>query len=246
MNSYQKRPDEIAKEIALLEQFDTPTLCNTIERFQIRSRAEGFANSSIREIIPHGKTFIGFACTGKISTAIPAEGDSEKVARKYFEALAQTPKPAFAVIEDVDQETVGSFWGEVNVAVHRAMGCVAVVTNGGVRDLKEVSEAGFGYYAGSVVVSHAYVHVEDHNCQVTIGGLRIEPGDLIAADQHGILNIPLETVPELVAACRKTLAAEFPILQGCRKAILSGTHLSVDELMELRKKMYRLRVSDTL
>ncbi len=246
MNAYSEILDGSCKHVALLEQFDTPTLCNAIERFKIRSRTEGFTNQSIGEIIPLRKTFIGFASTGKISSAQPADGDSEIVARKYFESLAKTMKPAFAVIEDIDPQPIGSFWGEVNVAAHRALGCIGVVTSGGVRDLNEVSQVGFGYYANCVVVSHAYVHLVDYNCPVTVGGLRVNPGDLIAADQHGVLKIPIEVVPKLVDECRKTMAAEFPILQKCNQAIMNGTLISVDEIMEQRKRMYHMRNSDTL
>ncbi len=54
--------------------------------------------------------------------------------------------PRMVVIEDLDDPpAVGSFWGEVNGNIHRALGCVGAVTNGGVRDLNEVRALGFHF-----------------------------------------------------------------------------------------------------
>ena len=232
-------------EMKLLEEFDTPTIVNSIERFNMRSRLEGYSNPEIKEILPNDRTYIGIACTAKISSAAPANFDTDQVTRGYFDSLAESTAPTISVIEDVDPEIRGSFWGEVNVSAHRALGCLGVVTNGGVRDLKEVSATNFGYFASCVLISHGYVHIKESHIPVTVGGLLIKPGDLIAVDQHGVVNIPHEIVLELVAACRLTASAESPVLEGCRKALLAGKKITVDELIGWREKMYQSRNVDT-
>ena len=45
-----------------------------------------------------------------------------------------------AVIQDLDSLPVGSFWGDVQAAVHQALGCIGVITNGGVRDIPAVQK----------------------------------------------------------------------------------------------------------
>jgi regulator of RNase E activity RraA len=91
------------------------------------------------------------------------------------------------------------------------------VTNGGVRDLDEVRALGFHYFATEVLVSHAYVHLERVGGPVTVGGMEINPGDLIHADQHGVLIIPAEVAGEVAEAARRVEAAERPVIEYCQK-----------------------------
>lgn len=159
----------------------------------------------------------------------------------YYAKVQATSAPAIAVIEDVDPQPVGSFWGEVQGSVHKALGCVGVVTNGGVRDLDEVERLGFRYFASCILVSHAYVHLEAYDCPVRVGGLTVRPGDLLHADKHGVVLIPKEIAPALAEACRAAQWAEEPVIQGCRKGFASGIRL--EDLKEWRQEMARRRTS---
>jgi regulator of RNase E activity RraA len=232
-----------AETLHALSTFDTPTISNALERFHVRSRIDGVADTSIRQIIPYGKTFIGYACTASISARQPAQSDNRSVARRYFEQFNKISGPSIAVIQDLDADPIGSFWGEVNATVHKALGCIATITNGGVRDVREVATLGFGFFAKCTLVTHGYVHFEECAQPVVVGNLTVKPNDLIAADEHGVLLIPAETADSLLDACRKAAQAEFPILEGARRAIALGRRLTVDEIMDLRESMYKLRQS---
>jgi regulator of RNase E activity RraA len=53
------------------------------------------------------------------------------------------PGPKIIVVQDLDKpRVVGSFWGEVNANIHRALGCVGTITDGAIRDLDEMTNAG--------------------------------------------------------------------------------------------------------
>ena len=54
---------------------------------------------------------------------------------------------------------------------------------------------GFQLFAGSVSVSHSYAHIIEFGEPVEIGGLKIQSGDLMHGDRHGVLTIPLEMPP---------------------------------------------------
>jgi regulator of ribonuclease E activity RraA/HMG-CHA aldolase family protein len=107
-------------------------------------------------------------------------------------------------------------------------GCVAAVTNGAVRDLQQVRSTGFQFFAGNVAVSHAYAHIFQFGTSVEIGGLRIEPGDLLHGDQHGILKVPLEIARDIPAKAREIKEKEQRVIAMCR----SGD-FSLDKLREL-------------
>ncbi len=118
------------------------------------------------------------------------------------------------VVQDLDKPRVlGAFWGEVNANVHRALGCVGTITDGAVRDLEEMNNAGFKALARRLCVGHAFCHPVRWNCQVEVFGRTVRPGDLIHADQHGFLVIPAEDQPKLLEA------ADFMDANECRTLI---------------------------
>jgi regulator of RNase E activity RraA len=201
-----------ALDAALLDElrtFTTPSVANGIETFEVRGRHEGFMAGSVRCMFPELGPLIGYAATATIRAAEPGVSDD----RALWAAVHGSPKPCVAVVQDLDEPPgTGSLWGEVNANIHRAFGAAGVVTNGCVRDLDEMRALGFHAFAGSVGVSHAYVHVIEAGVPVVVGGLQVAPGDLIHADQHGVALIPLQIADRLPAAIRELEAAERRVI----------------------------------
>ncbi len=222
-----------------LAQFDTPTVCNALEKFNLRPKTEGFTSPVIRSIFPDRKPLVGYACTAKISASGPGTKANEEILYQYYQSIKDCPSTPISVIQDLDEECVGSFWGEVQTTVHKALGCMGVITDGGVRDLDEAHELGFSYFASCVLVSHAYIHMEETNTAVEIAGLTVHPGDLLHADKHGAVVIPHEVAHLVAAACTQMQDAEMPVLNGCR-ATEDGT-LDIEKLKIWRKEMASLR-----
>ncbi|GAC1537473.1 MAG: RraA family protein [Candidatus Velthaea sp.] len=201
-------------ELDALRCYDTCTIANAIETFDIRPRTAGFMSPEIRCVFPGMGVMLGYAVTGRCRASEKTEATYSR--HGWWDAIAAAPAPRVAVLQDVDDPPVGSFWGEVQSNIHTALGCVGCVTNGGVRDLNEVEPLGFQYYAGSVMVSHAYINMIDYGMPVTIGGVEIATGDLIHADRHGVQTIPLEIAREIPAACERIMAKEQVVISLCR------------------------------
>lgn len=235
-------------DVAALEElknYDTPTVANALDYFGIRSRTAGFMSPRIRSQVTSAKPMVGYTVTAKCSASTPPTDAQMKLLRPYYEALRGTPQ-AVAVIQDTDPTPVGSFWGEVNVSIHKALGCVGTVTEGGVRDLNEVEELDFGYFSACILVSHGYVHLEDVDCPVEVGGMTVYPGELIHADRHGVLVVPAEAAPSLAEACRAAAHAEEPVITRCREAFSKGELVQIDDLMQWRKEMVDRRNQATV
>lgn len=226
-------------QVEELKQFDTPTVSNAVERFGLRRRTEGYMNPSIKSVFPDRPPLVGYACTAKISAAQPPTAEQKELLFSYYQQIKDSPNPTIAVIQDVDESPVGSFWGEVQATVHKALGCIGTITNGGVRDLDEVKELGFTYFSTCALVSHGYIHVESVGVPVTLGGVTVNPGDLLHADKHGVLVIPNEIAHQLADACRLTQEAELPMLNGCRSS--AEGEVTVEQLKAWRKEMEALR-----
>ena len=176
-----------------LRAFNTPTVSNAIEDFDVRPRNEGFMRPEIRCIFPRLGVMVGYAVTLKIQSVSPAAKGEAMHPSVHWQDILKIPAPRVVVVEDLDVPSgLGSLWGEVNANLHRAMGCVGTVTNGSVRDLDEVEPLGFHFFASHIAVSHAYVHIVEVGTPVRVGGLTVRPGDVLHGDRHGVTNIPLE------------------------------------------------------
>ncbi len=131
--------------------------------------------------------------------------------------MAAGPRPAIAVVEDMDYpDCFAAWWGEVHSAVHKGLGMAGALTNGVMRDLGD-PEPGFPVIAGSIGPSHGFCHVREVGTPVEILGLRISEGDLVHADRHGAVLVPPDVVPRLGVAIETLLATEQLILGPARQ-----------------------------
>ncbi len=205
------------EEIEELRKISTPTISNAIETFDVRPRNEGFMNPEIKCILPELGPMVGYAATGTYMASRPGGEDVEGKDQELWKHVLSIPAPRVVVVQDIDNPPcIGSLWGEVNGTIHKALGCVGTITNGGVRDLDEVRAMKFHFFASCVIPSHAYVHVVDVGKPVSIGGLTVRPGDLIHADQHGVITIPHEIARQVAARGREVEEKERTIINFFR------------------------------
>jgi 4-hydroxy-4-methyl-2-oxoglutarate aldolase len=212
------------EQLETLRGFSTPTICNAIELLKLRPRDAGFMDHTIACRFPELGPMLGYAVTAKIRAKEPPDS-GEITYGTVWADFSKTPKPWVVVIEDLDAPNpVGSYWGEVNASTYAALGAIGTVTNGGVRDLPEVRRTGFQFFSAAVLVSHAYVHVVEVGAPCTVGGLIVQPGDLLHGDEHGVTNVPLEIAAQLPDACRAIEAAERRLIDYARsgKATAEG------------------------
>jgi len=205
-------------ELIGLKRYDVPTVANAIEALNVRPRNAGFMSPEVRCIFPKMGVMAGYAVTARYRAAeAPAAGEQAAVNFDWWDFVLRTPAPRVVVIQDMDAApAVGSFWGEVQANIHKALGCIGAVTNGGVRDLKEVAELGFQLYARDVLVSHAYGRMIDFGSPVEVGGLTIKTGDLVHADRHGVQLIPIGAARGIPQAAERLIARERRIIAYCQ------------------------------
>ena len=219
--------------LAALAQYDSPTLANAIETFDIQPRDVGFADSRIRCMFPELGRIVGFAATATIVARGAPGPDWAGAGNDSLYAYVRTiAAPRIVVVKDLDDPPAhGSLWGEVHATIFGALGCIGCVTDGAVRDLDEARGMGFHFFAAGPSVSHAYVRVEAVGEPVEIGGLVVAPGDLLHADQHGVLKIPLEIAAELPAAADRVIETEQALLRWVR-----SDDFDPDRLAEMRAR----------
>jgi len=190
-------------DLLKLKRLSTPTVYNGWEQITRHDRTRGCFNlEPVHDFMPHMGPMVGYAVTVTIE---PGSGkhpkDMPDAWSDYRSYVAGIPGPKIVVVQDLDKpKTVGSFWGEVNANAHKSLGCVGTVTDGSIRDLDEMCNAGFKALARQTAVGHAYAWPVKWNCEVEVFGCRVRPGTLIHADKHGFLAVPDEDQERLYEA----------------------------------------------
>jgi 4-hydroxy-4-methyl-2-oxoglutarate aldolase len=212
--------------IEALRKITSPSVANAIETFKVRPRHEGFMSSEIRTLFPDLGPLVGHAVPAIIRAEPEPLHGHRASTFAWWDYVLSIPAPRVIVVHDVDDPRgQGAQWGEVQANIHRALGCVGVVTDGSVRDLDEVRALGFQFAAAHVSVSHAYVHMVDFGLPVKVGGLWVKPGDLIHADQHGVLTIPPDIAARIPEAVARVEADERTIISLCQAKDFSAEKL---------------------
>lgn len=221
-------------ELLELKRWNTPTIYNGWEQITRRNAGkEGFNIEETHDFMPMLGSMVGYAVTLMIEPGNPAHIKKNISAwSEYRKYVASVSGPNILVVQDLDKpHTYGSFWGEVNGNVHRALGCVGTITDGGIRDVDEMTNAGFKALAKRLCIGHAFVIPVKWNCEVEVFGCKIQPGQLIHADKHGFLAVNEEEEKKLLEAAR------FMDTNECHTLIDAARDVSGKTLNEILESM---------
>lgn len=197
-----------AEQIDALGRIDSPTIANAIETFEVRPRVTGYVGYDIRCIFPDLPPTVGYAVTCTVDST--TEGRVGIGFNALYERLEHAPKPAIVVMQDVGPDRLHSCHaGEIMATTMKRLGAIAILTDGGLRDVKEVRAlGGFQYFCAGLVVSHGNPVCVSVGDEVTISGMRVRPGDLLHGDVNGVVHIPDECAADVVEAAYRTWREE--------------------------------------
>lgn len=196
-----------------LTQFDTPTICNAIEIFDVRPRNAGYMGPQIQAAFPEMPPMVGFAATATFrSDAPPVDGNVYEALAQQVELFAQLEGPAVVVFQDIDDPPVAATFGEVMCSTYQGFGAAGLVSSGAGRDLEQIRALGFPVFTGSTICAHAYCHTLQIGAPVRVGGLNIQTGQLLHGDLNGVTQIPLDIADELADITPEFVKAEDHVL----------------------------------
>lgn len=208
------------QDLAALRALDTPTVCNALEILIPERRGWGYTVAPLICSYPDLPPMVGYARTATIRSMNPQKGNpTDLKARRlsYYEYVEQGPRPSIVVLQDIDPiPGYGSFWGEVQSNVHKGLGALGTITDGCVRDIPDCAE-GFQFISGSIKPSHAFVHVVAFDVDVTVAGMEVRPNDLIHADRHGAVVIPIDLVRKIPETAAMISRQEAVVIGAAQK-----------------------------
>ena len=230
-----------------LRKFDTPTICNVLELFEVMPRTAGYLDARIESCYPQLPPMVGFATTATFRAAAPPRfGDIYAGLSRQVEHLSATPGPKVVVFQDLDDPPVAATFGEVMCTTYQAFGCVGLITSGAGRDLDQVEALNFPCFTSGIICSHGYTQIVELGSPVRVGGVWINPGDLLHGDRNGVTTIPIALAAAVAGACPEFMAAEAVVLDYLKVGTVTpaGYSAARDEchrrLSELGKQLKSL------
>ena len=133
--------------------------------------------------------------------------------------LEEAPKGSVVVL-DCHGEVNAAIAGDLMVARLKYRGVAGLVGDGGLRDVKETSEMNFPVYCGGFTPNPSTSKMFAFELQVPIGcgGVAVYPGDIIFADNDGVIVIPSQIADEVAEQCLEQEEIEI----FCRQKLDSG------------------------
>lgn len=205
--------DISASVLETLKKYDTPTICNVIELFDVRPRNQGYMNKTIKAAFPDLPPMVGFAATATHRSYVnPMDKSAYSALTDQIERFSELSGPPIIVFQDLDGDQAAATFGEVMCSTYRAFGSVGLITSGPGRDMEQVRAIDFPVFTDGIVCSHGYNHIIDVHVPVQVGGITVSPNDLLHGDVNGVTDIPLDIASDIADACSDFIAAEMVVI----------------------------------
>lgn len=203
-------------KLDFLKKYSTTQLESALALFKLRARNDGVTLPGLSPRVPGLGRLVGYAVTCTFSTdADDARGRRENF--DYWNYLHHIAGPKVVIALDASaQAASGSTFGKLNANIHRALGCRGVITNGGVRDIDEFQKLGLHVFSSHLTTRHGNPHFISFGEPVTLHGATYKTGEVICADEHGVISLPPETLPDLEDAVAEIERRLAPVLRYCQ------------------------------
>jgi regulator of RNase E activity RraA len=206
-------PAVSAATLELLRKYDTPTVCNVVELFDLRPRHSGYMDGRIQACYPKLPPMVGFASTATFrSAAPPRSGNVYSGLDQQVASFTDLPGPPVVVVQDLDNPVAAATFGEVMCTTYKTFSAVGLITSGAGRDLDQVEALHFPCFTSGTICAHGYCHIPSINVPVHVGGVMIHPGDLLHGDRNGVTTIPTEIAAAVAQGCAELVEAEAVVL----------------------------------
>ena len=200
-------------ELERLRKYDTPTVCNVVELFDLYPRSSGYMDARIVACYPKLPPMVGYASTATFRSASPPRGGNLYASLdQQVASFAALPGPAVVVFQDLDSPPASATFGEVMCTTYKAFGAVGLITSGAGRDLDQVEALDFPCFTSGTISAHGYCHIPSIDVPVHVGNVMVHPGDLIHGDRNGVTTIPHAVAGQIADACEELMAAEAIVL----------------------------------
>jgi len=202
-----------ARDLTLLDRLSALYTCVVSDELDRAGRRHQVLSPDIRPLFPEAR-IAGYAFP---IHAVPV-----------FEIPAEPYKMEFEAVDHLQpgdvmlvSRTEGSFWGELLSTAASYRGCRGVVVDGYTRDTQAIMAMGFPAFVRGIHMADSLgrIDVVAYNTPILCGGVEVRPGDLVLADYDGVVVIPGELGPEIIARAEEKVRGENLVRDHLRQGM---------------------------
>ncbi|WP_210506959.1 RraA family protein [Naasia sp. SYSU D00057] len=189
------------------ERLSTAILSDSCDAAGLRNQV---LEHRLAPVVP-GSRAIGRARTVRFAPSLEDQPDDPyRDAIDFIDSIAAGQ----LVVIATDESNDSGFWGELFSAAALGARASGVITDGNLRDTDRIAALGFPAFSRSrrPIDYRARMRVIDADVAVTVGGVRIDPGDVVMADDDGVVVVPREREEEVLGLARERAARESTVL----------------------------------
>ncbi len=182
-----------------------------MESLQIAPRA--FTGPEIRAMTTE-RPIAGIAVTGTMKEQRGGKFAHLEPWLRFLEEVENTSLPVVTVLQD-ESERPGrdAMIGEGMSRMMRATGAVGVLCDGMIRDIASLREMKFPVWAGGLAADRGQIRFHRYQVPVKVAGMKVNPGDLIMADENGALSVPVDRLADVLAAAAQVAGKEARLFE---------------------------------
>ena len=229
-----------------LRAYDTATICNVIELFELRPRNRGFMNQRVSAGFPELPPMVGFASTVTCRTVTEPPDRQLAIVPDLISRWHELDGPAVVVMQNLDTQGAAAIFGDVLCNSFAAFGAVGLVTDGQGRDYAGIAPLRFPVFCDGIVCAHGYMHLLSLHEAVQVGGIVVQPNTLLHGDANGVTTIPGDIAADVADACAEYAQAEAVVIAAAQSgsASLADLRAAYAEMAGRIAKLHaRLRIN---
>ena len=216
-------------------EFDTALIANTIGYIDPTPPHEYYMAGSVQSVTPSLGPTVGVAVTCELDSSTPHNQATPEPYLRQLDQICQTSEPVIWVVKTVgsrpDHECV---LGDGMAKTLAAAGCIGAVTDGGVRDVAGLLSIPFAAYCKGRTIHHCALNYVRINQPIEVGGITIRTGDVLHANDEGVIRIPSNCLDRLPAMAIRMRSFEQDAHRFMRQTDLAprAKRQKVSELLE--------------
>jgi RraA family protein len=134
-------------------------------------------------------------------------------------------QPGDVLVIDGGGDTSRALVGEIMTSIAQSRGAAGMVIDGAIRDARAISQSDFPCFARAAIHRGPYKNGPGElNVPVTVGGMIVQPGDIVVGDEDGVVAFPALTAADLLKAVQDQEAREAEILRSIAEGRYVGAY----------------------
>jgi regulator of RNase E activity RraA len=195
-----------------LRQIDTCAVSDALDALELKGTVIGIKPISVLRRVA------GLVQTVKLGPASePASDNLPKV--HLCSAAVDAAEPGDVIVVENHAREDAAGWGGILSTAAAHKGLSATIVDGPVRDADESREVDYPVFARSAIPFTARGRIAEHawNIPVEIGGVIVNPGDLVLADGSGVVFVDQKRAEDIVAKAEEIAAKEAAMAAAVRQ-----------------------------